>query len=99
LNTDLFLFAKTGRPGDTGAGAAFHALFPSPNAGKLPISVGGGLLENLMPDGNVPPTGVLGRTLTELCGDLPSLDPDAEESPEGEATLALEVLEALECEC
>lgn len=88
--------AKTGSPGDEGAGAAFQALRPSPKAGKDPIFVGGGRLENLIPEGKLPPTGVDGRTLTELCGDLPSLDPEAEDSPDGDAMDALDVLEALE---
>lgn len=52
-----------------------------------------------MPEGRLPMTGVEGRTLTELCGDLPSREPEAEERPEGEAMEALDVLEALECEC
>lgn len=43
--------------------------------------------------------GVEGKTLTELWGERPSLDPEADETPEGEASEADEVLEALECVC
>lgn len=75
------------------------ALRPS---GKLvvrsDISEGGGLREKRIPDGMLA-VGVEGSTLTELCGDLPSREPDADDSPEGDAMEALEVLEAFECEC
>lgn len=47
----------------------------------------------------MPVVGVDGNTLTELCGDLPSLEPDAEERPEGDAMELLDVLDALECVC
>lgn len=69
-------------------------------AGKVPKSPGGGRRWNLTPDGKVLFVGVEGRTLTELWGDLPpSLDPDVDDIPEGEATEALEVLDVFECVC
>lgn len=60
---------------------------------------GGGRFENLMPEGNVLPVGVEGSTLTELCGDLARREPDADETPDGDASEVLDVLDALECVC
>ena len=52
-----------------------------------------------MPDGKVVFVGVDGRTLTELCGDRASRDPEADDKPEGDATELLDVLDAFECVC
>ena len=63
------------------------------------MSDGGGCLWKRSPAGRVPVVGVAGNTLTELCGDRPSLDPEAEERPEGDAIELLDVLDAFECVC
>lgn len=98
LKTERFRRAKTGKPGDDGGGIDPKAPFASgPSVGRDPMSEGGGRRWNLMPDGNVVLVGVEGRTLTELCGDLPSRDPDVDDMPEGEAIEALDVLEAFDC--
>lgn len=60
---------------------------------------GGGRRDTRMPEGKVLLVGVAGRTLTELCGDLPCRDPEAVLSPEGLAMLVLEFEEALERVC
>ena len=73
---------------------------PSPNAGSVPRPPGGGRRLTRIPDGKGPVVvGVDGKTLTELCGERASRDPEAELRPEGEAIDAEDVLEALECVC
>lgn len=100
LKTERFLRAKTGRPGDDGAGRAPKAFLPSaPNFGRVPMSEGGGLRDIRIPDGNVEEVGVEGKTFTELCGDLPKREPEVEDRPEGDAIEALDVLDAFECVC
>ena len=60
------------------------------------MSEGGGRREKRMPEGMLV-VGVEGNIFTELWGDLPpSRDPEAEDSPEGDAMEALDVLEAFE---
>lgn len=103
LKTDLLRLAKIGSPGDEGGGMALKAFLASPaklgKAPNEPSSPGGGRRWNLMPDGKVLVVGVEGSTLTELCGDLPSREPEVFETADGDATDALDVLEALECVC
>jgi hypothetical protein len=85
-------------PGEPGIAPA-NAPLASEKVGKAPNPVGGGRRDTRMPDGKFPEVGVEGSTLTDAWGDRPILDPDAEESPDGDARDALEVLEAFECVC
>lgn len=95
LNTDRFLLANTGRAGDPGMTPGNDDL-ASEKTGSVPRAEGGGRRETRMFDGNEPVVGVEGRTLTEECGDRAMREPDAEERPDGEATEALDVLDAFE---
>jgi len=97
LKTERFRRVKTGNPGDPGT--EVNVPFASEKEGRLPSPEGGGRRETRMPDGNAPPVGVEGSTLTEACGDLPSREPDADDNPDGDASEALDVLEALEWVC
>jgi len=101
LKTLLFLRANTGKLGEPGpTPRPPHPLPASLKTGSVPRPPGGGRRLTRMPDGKLVPVGVAGRTLTLACGLQPIFEPDAEESPEGDAKLAdaLEVLEALLCE-
>ena len=98
LKTERFRRAKTGRPGEP-RGMLPKVGFASLKTGRLPSVEGGGRRETRMPDGNDWPVGVEGSTFTDACGERPILDPEAEETPEGETIDALDVEEALECVC
>lgn len=97
LKIERFRLANTGRLGDPGK--ALKAPLASAKAGRGPSPDGGGRRETRIPDGKVPDVGVEGNTLTDECGDRPRREPEADESPDGDAREALEVLEALECVC
>lgn len=99
LKTERFRLAKTGRPGEAGAVLALPNALASEKAGKVPRDDGGGRRETRIPEGNAGFVGVAGRTLTELCGDLPCREPEAVLKPEGLAILVLEVDEAFESVC
>lgn len=98
LKTDRFLLAKTGRAGEPGMTPG-KADLASEKTGSVPRADGGGRRETRMLDGNEPAVGVEGKTLTEECGDRAMREPEADESPDGDATESLEVLDAFECEC
>lgn len=95
LKTDRFLLAKTGRAGDPGITPG-NADLASEKTGSVPSAEGGGRRDTRILDGKEPAVGVEGRTLTEECGDRAIRDPEAEESPDGEATESPEALDALE---
>ena len=95
LKTLRFRLAKTGKLGEPGARLLKVFLLGSANVGRLPSAPGGGRLLTRTPDGKVPFVGVAGRTLTEVCGDRASREPEADDKPDGEATELLLVLEAL----
>jgi len=100
LNTERFLRANTGKPGELGPNPPAPKLdFDSAKEGRVPRAEGGGLRETRIPDGNVLFVGVAGSNFTELCGDLPGRDPEVVLRPEGLARLVLDVEEALECVC
>jgi hypothetical protein len=96
LKTDRFRRVKTGRLGEPGM--LVKAALVSENWGSAPKADGRGRRCTRMLDGNVPVVGVEGRTLTEECGERPRREPDVEDRPDGEASEALLVLEALEWE-
>ena len=96
LKTERLRRAKMGRLGEPGM--LLKATFCSENCGSVPREPGSGRRWTRMLDGNVPVVGVEGRTLTEECGERPRREPEAEERPDGDASEALLVLEALEWE-
>lgn len=95
LNTDRFLLVKTGSAGEPGTLA--KGDLPSVKTGNVPSADGGARRETRILDGSAPPVGVAGRTLTDECGER-ARRAEAVERPDGDATEALEVLEAFECE-
>lgn len=97
LKTERFRLAKTGRAGD--AGRTPKGDLVSAKVGKVPSADGGGRRETRILDGKDPAVGVDGKTFTDECGERPIRELEAEESADGDATEALDVLEALECEC
>lgn len=76
-----------------------NVFLDSAKVGSEPRPDGGGRRATRIEDGKVPALGVDGSTLTDECGERASREPDVDDSPDGDATDALEVLDAFEWEC
>ena len=95
LKTERFRLAKIGIAGDPGA-MLEKVFLASAKVGRLPSEDGGGRRDTRMPDGNDPVVGGDGKILTDACGERAMREPDAVDRPDGDASEALDVLDAFE---